>query len=346
MFKVKLANINHRLGYGDNAVNFGNFYPIACVYDEGQGFMTSPYSSNGDPFYSDVANYEVEISYPENFVLATSGVKLSESVKEGKKVSLIEGEKIRDFCFVLSTQFKEESKKVGDVTVKYFYYNDDNSSHSLEVSCKAIETYSTMFGHYPYESLSVVQTNFVHGGMEYPNLVMISDAVTGADYDYVIAHEIAHQWWYGVVGNNQYSHAWMDEGLTDYSTFLFFRENPEFKQNFDTLVDGATASYKLFVELYTRLNGKADTSMERSLDEFATEPEYVACTYTKGALLFDTLRETVGERKFFKALKDYFKYFGYENASPADMISCFENSTGYKLEGFFETWLNGQVVVI
>lgn len=346
VFVTKLAEINHRLGYGENAVNFGNFYPIACVYEEGVGFMTEPYSSNGDPFYSEVANYNVEISYPEKYTLASSGDAIRETTKDGQKISSIQGQKIRDFCFVLSDKFKTESGKVGNTTINYYYYDDETSGESLKVACEAVETFNEMFGQYPYKTLAVVQTNFIHGGMEYPNLVMISDTVRGSEYAYVIVHEIAHQWWYGVVGSDQYNHAWQDEGLTDYSAFLFFREHSEYNQNFDTLIDGATSSYKLYVDIMTKLNGKADTSMDRPLDQFPTEPEYVACTYTKGALLFDTLRESVGERKFFKALKDYFKYYSYKNARPADMIASFESSTGYKLEGFFSSWLDGEVVIL
>ena len=346
VFETRLACIDHRLGYGTNAINFGNFYPIVCVYEDKTGFMTKPYSSNGDPFYSEIADYQVTLTYPEKFVLASSGVEERTSSKDGQKCSMIKGEKIRDFCFVLSEKFKVESGKVGDTIINYFYYDDEARDHSLQVACDAVEYFNKSFGQYPYKTLAVVQTNFVHGGMEYPNLVMISDSTKGKDYDYVIVHEIAHQWWYGVVGSNQYSHAWQDEGLTDYSAFLFFRENTEYGQDFETFVDGATASYKLFVELFTKLNGKADTSMERDLDQFATEPEYVACTYTKGALLFDTLRESLGERKFFKALQNYYKYYSFKNASPADMIASFESSTGYELEGFFASWLNGDVVIL
>jgi len=62
-----LPNINHRFGYGDNTVNFGNFYPVACVYENGKGFIQDLYHSNGDPFYSECSNYEVEIMQRKDF---------------------------------------------------------------------------------------------------------------------------------------------------------------------------------------------------------------------------------------------------------------------------------------
>ncbi len=346
-FEVKLANINHRLGYGNNAVNFGNFYPIACVYESGKGFMTDVYSANGDPFYSDSANYKVKLTYPESFSMASSGEVLSSNSEEGKTTAHIEGNKIRDFCFVLSKNFKTLSREVKGIKINYFYYNDKEGENSIQVACDSVNFFNETFGEYPYKTLNVVETNFLNGGMEYPNLVMISDTCSSSqEYQYVIVHEIAHQWWYGVVGNNEYSSAWQDEGLTEYSTMLFYERYTNYKENFDELIANATSTYKHFVEVYTQINGILDTSMSRSLNEFATEPEYVHCTYTKGVLMFNTLREMVGERKFTRALRDYYRRYSYKNASPAEMIASFEGSTGYRLEGFFESWLNGEVKIL
>ena len=345
-FSVQLANVNHRLGYGNNTINFGNFYPILCVYEDGVGFKTDLYHSNGDPFYSECSNYYVTLNYPAGLTLASSGEVKSLSTNQDNSTAIIKGTNIRDFAFVLSEIFEVVSEKVGDTTVNYYGYNDDNNLQTcLNTSVDALKTFNDMFGDYPYSTLNVVKTNFVHGGMEYPNLVYISDDVSQDDLAYVIVHEIAHQWWYGVVGNDEYNHAWMDEGLAEYSTLMFFEKNPNYNLNINDMIANANQSYKTFVKVYTSVNGTLDTSMERSLCEFNTEPEYVQCTYTKGLLMFDSIRESVGDRKFLKALKNYYKDFAYSNATPADMIASFSKSTGYDLESFFESWLNGDVVV-
>jgi aminopeptidase N len=65
--------------------------------------------------------------------------------------------------------------------------------------------------------------------MEYPALVMISDNIgEHISYEEVIVHEVAHQWWYSLVGNDQINYGFLDEGLTEYSTILFFENNPEY----------------------------------------------------------------------------------------------------------------------
>ena len=174
----------------------------------------------------------------------------------------------------------------------------------MAVAVDAMNTFQNLFGEYPYEAVNVVQANFCFGGMEYPNLVLIADAVDDKEtYKYVIVHELAHQWWYSLVGNNEFTEAWLDESLTEYSTFLFFEQNEKYGLEYEKMVEGALNSYQLFVNIYKDTLGEVDESMARALSEFATEPEYVNNVYTKGVLMFDSVRKTVGDRKFFNCLK-------------------------------------------
>lgn len=342
-YTITLANINHRLGYGTNAINFGNFFPIACVYQEGKGFVKNDFVANGDPFYSDISDFEVTIVCDEEFVVASTGNK-TESIVDGKKKVVCQAERVRDFCFVLSKNFDCISETVGHTTVSYFYYDDELATEHLQTSVLALKTFQELFGEYPYKQLSVVKTNFCFGGMEYPNLVMISDALADNEtFNYVIVHEIAHQWWYGVVGNNEYAEAWIDEGLTEFSTGLFFEKNPQYNIDYETSMQNAKQTYKTFVSVYTKINGDVDESMNRDLSEFDTEPEYVNCVYVKGMLLFDSLRSTMSERKFFKCLKDYYENMSFKNSSASDVIKSFSQSSGINLESVFNAWLEGNV---
>ncbi len=347
-FKVKLANINHRLGYGDNVINFGNFYPIACVYEDGKGFCESLYHSNGDPFYSDAANYQVSVTFSNSFTLASSGEVISQKEENGNKIVSLKLNKARDFAFCLSKKFVIAEKEVKGTKISYYGYEGDNNlSSCIEISKAAVEYFSNTFGEYPYKTLAIVKTNFVHGGMEYPSLVMISDTCQSQEEeDYVIVHEIAHQWWYAVVGNDEYNHAWQDESLAEYSTLMFFENRGDKTNDYQSLIKNATANYKFFVDIYTNVLGEVDTSMDRPLNKFETEPEYVSLTYTKGTIMYHTLREMVGKRKFEKALKNYYEDYKFKNPAPEELIASFSKSTGHNLEGFFTSWLGGTVVVV
>ncbi len=343
-YSVTLANINHRLGYGANTINFGGFYPVACVYEDGKGFIEQVYQSSGDPFYSDVSNYYVTFSCSSDYVMASSGEFESVQTKNDITIYKIKAHKVRDFCFVLSKEFKEITTVEEGIQIKYYYFDDENAEAHLETSCNAISTYNELFGKYPYSQLSVVQTNFCFGGMEWPNLVMISSNVTGKDVDYVIAHEIAHQWWYGVVGDDELREAWLDESLTEYSTVLFFEANPDYDLAYETILQNATDTYKFFVKIFSSIYDDFDESMNRSLTEFATEPEYVNLVYTKGVLMFDAVRNIVGKKAFLNMLQTYYKTYMYENVTSDEFIALFCEK--YDLASLFDNFLNGNVQVV
>jgi hypothetical protein len=346
VYNITLPKINHRFGVGKNTINVGNFFPIACVYEDGK-FMESPYSSNGDPFYSDMANFEVSLSYNEKFELATCGSVQKTTETNGKKTSLISASVIRDFAFVLSENFKVIKQDCNGVDVLYYYFDELEPEKSLEVSVLALKTFSEKFGAYPYKTLSVVKASFVHGGMEYPTLVYIADDIKEIkDYHNVIVHEIAHQWWYGMVGSNAFAMPWLDEGLTDYSTALFYELNPQYERKLEDIMLQGIRTYAFFVDAYTALYKTVDQTMDRALDEYMNENEYVYITYVKGMLLFDGLRKHVGDTAFFKSLQTYFKTYKFENAKVEDMIACFERVTKRSLESFFSSWIDGKVVIM
>lgn len=344
-YNVLLPNCLHRFGYGDNTYNFGNFYPIACVYENGS-FKTDAYGSNGDPFYSEMANYDVNITYDKDFTLASTGEQKNTINLENKKQTNIKASVVRDFAFVLSKKFNVISKKAGDTTVSYYYYEDKNAEKSLQCAVDSINTFNSLFGNYPYSTYSVAKTNFIHGGMEYPNLVFISDSVTNIeDYLNVIVHETAHQWWYNMVGSNACEYAWLDEGLTEYSTLMFYKKNPSYNINVKESLNSSLSSYLLFSEICTSVYGSFDSTMTKNVNTFKGDMEYVYVTYVKGVLFFDNLNEMVGDKKFEKSLKYYFEENRYKNATPANMISAFEKICKRNLENFFDSWINGKVVL-
>ncbi|MDD3397144.1 MAG: M1 family metallopeptidase [Clostridia bacterium] len=343
-FSVIIPNINHRFGYGENTVNLGNFFPIACVFENGE-WAEMEYYSYGDPFYSEVANFEIELTYPKDFIVATTGKEIANAVAGLNKISVFKAKAVRDFAIVLSEKFQVISTKVNNTEVFYYFYNDEHASESLETSKLAIETYSELFGNYPYDEVKVIQSNFVHGGMEYPSLVLISDEISNYEtYTYVIVHELAHQWWYGVVGNNQTKYAWLDEGLTEFSCALFYEQNPQYDLTYEKLVQKANSSFQVFKAIYGSVLGEIDTSINRSLNEFSTEPEYYHLTYVRGFLLMSSVNDLIGSKKITQCLKEYYIKYAFKIATPENLIGIFEKVTMKELEEFFNSWLDGKII--
>lgn len=345
-YTVTLPNINHRFGYGEDTINIANFYPIMCMYDDGK-YVIDSYHYNGDPFYSNVSNYNVNISIPSNYTLASTGDVLSTENKDSTTTYSIKALAVRDFAFILSDKYSVLTDNIDGITVNYYYYKNQYPNEGLQAGIDSVKTFNKLFGEYPYQTLNIAEANFVHGGMEYPNLVFISDAVEAqSDYINTIVHEVGHQWWYGLVGNDEFHYGWLDEGLTEYSTLLFYEENPSYNVDTKALIKNTTNSYVTFIEVYEKVFGSVDTSMNRKLDEYNNESEYVYIAYVKGMLLFDNIREIIGKEKFSNGIKKYFEDNKFKIATPDTLIKSFEEGTGLKLKEVFDSWIDGKVKIM
>lgn len=343
-FNITLPNISHRFGYGENTVNFGNFLPIACVFENGK-WQEIEYHSNGDPFFSEVSNFYITVSYPEHLILASSGVCETTEIVGETATKTITALAVRDFAMVLSDKLQLLSGEADGVKVNYYYHSDKNFTTSLATAVKAMKTFNSLFGKYPYKDINIVEANFCIGGMEFPNLVLIGDTITDYDsYQQVIVHELSHQWWYGLVGNNQSCYAWLDEALAEFSTALFYEKNSGFNLTYDTLIEKANTNIKVYETIYGSVVGKVDKSMNRSLKDFQTENEYIFTTYVQGLLMFDALKNLISEKVVIKCLKNYLTEYAFKIVTPANLIASFQKTTSLNLEPFFNSWIQGKVV--
>lgn len=338
-YQIQLANINHRLGYNDNTVNLGNFYPVLCHVDNGN-YTTSPYYNVGDPFVSDVANYKVSLTLPESYVVASSGNLDEATTANSFATYTYTAEAVRDFAMVLSTRFTKLTRNVGNTQVNYYYYNDTDAETSLTTACGMLEYLNANVGAYPYDQYSVVETEFCYGGMEYPGLAMITSGSTS--YQEAIAHETAHQWFYGVVGNDQIANAWMDEGLSEYLTYLYMDKTGATSLSRSIL--GSTQTYITYVDVLNRYYSEVDRSM-RAVNEYRNDSEYVIFTYVKGSLLFNTIYETVGATKFWKSLARYYDEGQYTVAPSGLMIECFAETCGAEVASIFNAFIDGTEII-
>ena len=338
-YEVQLANVAHRLGYTDKTVNLGNFYPILCHVDNGS-YTASPYYNVGDPFVSDVANYDVSLTLPDKYVVAASG-QLSEATSNGGMATYTyKAEAVRDFALVLSKEFKKLTRAVGDTQVNYYYYNDADAETSLGTACGMLEYLSERVGAYPYAQYSVAETEFCYGGMEYPCLAMITSG--SKSYQEAVAHETAHQWFYGIVGNDQIANAWMDEGLSEFLTYLYMDATGVTPLSRNVMA--STKTYTTYVDVLNHYYTDVDTSF-RAVNKYKNDSEYVIFTYVKGSLLFNTMYETLGANRFWKALAAYFDGAQFTIAQPQQMSDCFATAGGQELATIFNAFIEGKEVI-
>lgn len=344
-FVLTLAKVEHRTGITEKIVNLGNFYPVLCAYDKGKGFYECVYYPDGDPFYSECADYTVELTLPAGYV-AFASAAARPTKKEDKTAYRFTLSSARDFvvCVAKEGTVNSAMATAGKTNVRYVYYEDSAPQKTLELACEALNWFSGTFGEYPYADYTVLETGFCYGGMEYPGMVFVSDGLSREKYLYTVVHETAHQWWYGMVGNNQSEYAWMDEGLAEYSSALFYDAHPDYGVTSENIVNTALTGYKAYYSIYNQIFGENDTRMSRNLGTFVSEYEYVNLTYNKGILLFDALRKGIGDARFFSGLKTYCGEYKFRIAEPSDMISCFRK-TGVDVEGLFDGFTEGKAVI-
>ena len=341
-YQITLANIKHRLGYTDETVNLGNFYPVLCQI-ENDNYVCSPYYNVGDPFVTDVANYNVSLTLPEKFVVASTG-NLTEALPDNGNVTYkYQAQAVRDFAFVMSDKYQKLSQTVNNTQINYYYYNDQTAEESLAYACGTFEFLSKNVGEYPYAQYSVCETEFCYGGMEFPALTMISDKLPADGTVYTIVHENAHQWWYAMVGSDQLNCAWQDEGLAEYSSLMFFENHPNYSFTRTGIVGSATKAYRAYFSVYNQIFGEADTTMNRHLSKYESEYEYSNIAYNKGLIMFDMLRQSIGDDKFISALQEYFKDNIYKLASCDNLYASFLKHGD--LEGFFASFIEGKIVI-
>ena len=342
-YVLNLANVIARTGVNAKTVNLANFYPILCATDNGS-FYECVYYAIGDPFYSDCADYTVTLTANKDLVVASSGRLCSENISTDTATRTYKINNARSFAFVLSKNFKVATDNSTGVAVNYYYYDDASPEKSIGYAVNAIKTFNELFGEYPYPTYSVVKTPFVQGGMEFPALTMIADDIDGMPYGEVIVHETAHQWWQTAVGNNEIEFGFLDEGLAEYSVVLFYEKFPEYGYTREYLIKASEDTYKVFCSVADKVFGNVNTVMVRSLKDFKNEYEYVNIAYVKPCIMYDTARKTVGDARFFTALKRYYSEYKFRNATPHDLVGAFEK-TGAGTNGFFQSFFDGKVII-
>jgi len=194
--------------------------------------------------------------------------------------------------------------------------------------------YEDAFGPYPYTEMSMVEAPLRYFGMEFPGMNLIGlDLYRGQDAELEnrVAHEIAHQWWYAQVGNDQVNTPWLDEGLAEYSLAIYDRQVLGEPQR-DTLINQRwLMPYQVAVQ-----NGY-DAVVNQPSAAFSWEYEVIV--YGKAALFFDALHQELGDETFKAVLHEYATRYRWRIATPDDLLSVAESVSGRDLDSLYNQWI-------
>jgi len=385
-FRVHIPiGVFSRLGHIGQQYQITQWYPKPAVYDK-YGWHPMPYLNQGE-FYSEFGTFDVFITLPKNYVVGATGdyvdgeeeiAWLNKKVEAAKamenfprdaifppsssewKTLHFHQEKVHDFAWFADKRYyvlKDEvelpySKRKVIAWAMFTGAEGKLWKQSAKYVADAVYYYSLWNGEYPYNHATAVDGALsAGGGMEYPNITVIGKMNDTRTLDRVIAHEVGHNWFYGILGSNERDHAWMDEGINSFYEGRYMDKKypaDSVKTFASTKIAGINVDIgkllgipnlneSTLFDLAYRFNAvkKMDQPVDLTSAEYTSE-NYGTIVYGKTAVLFEYLRSYLGTELFDKCAQKYFEEWKFKHPYPDDIKKVYEDVSGKNLSWFFD----------
>jgi hypothetical protein len=348
---------------GAGMLNLGFFYPIIPARTDGAWDTDAP-AGLGDVAHFEVANYLVKVTLPNDQVVASSGQQVGEkplgSGADALKEVYLLGAGVRNFALQVSSRYEVKEAQAGDVRVRYFHTAEtaQRADENLQIAVASLQSFEEMFGPYPWPELDVADAPLIGGagGMEYPGLVTVAMALTTASgaggqptdlmgmlmqqtgmVEFVIAHEVAHQWWHALVGSDSNRHPFLDEALANYSGVLYY----DHRHGAQAAEEQLEMQLRMPFQLFAMMGGR-DGVVDRPTSAFGSQMEYAALVYGKGALFLHAFRGALGAKALLKGLKGYAQANAFRQAEPGDLQAALAKAAPKpdKARALYKRWID------
>ncbi|MEL5896541.1 M1 family metallopeptidase [Clostridium sporogenes] len=298
------------------------WYPMLAVYEpKEKKWNEVQYSKCGETDYYEVSNYEVNLEVPKDFTVEFAGIT-TEKINGDKKLVSSIAKNTREMALFASPKFKRISKTKKDLTITMLYLsngnlNEESAYRYVDTAFETINFFNEKYGKYPYKDFDIVET-FVPGfNMEYTRAVQMMplSPVSYDAIDPILVHEIAHQWFHSVIGNNSEKESCLDESLTEFASSYFLENN--YPKN---------GGFKDIINKSEPINLPINSPNSKMTLE--TSKLY----YEKGGTAFYELYRIIGEDKFNQLIKEYFNKYKFKNATLNDFLAIVENNCGKEVK--------------
>jgi len=306
-YRLNLPPSDGRFGAANGIIALGDWFPVLAVYQG--GWDRHRYTAIGDAFLADLADYDVYLTTSQPATVAATGEVVTQQGRDWQ----LRARQVRDFALAVSTRYQVQSKDLNGVTLSIYYPPEQapEAAEALVIGAEAVRWYVDRLGPYPYPNLGIAVTGYktpIHNAQEHPCLVFLrSDMLAGSRTNLRIltAHELAHQWFYAMVGNDQLHDPWLDEALVTAISLDFFRQRYPGE----------------YAELWTIWGDfRHSTPVNRGIYDFPNGTTYFAAVYRQGATFLRELSEAMGETAYWQGLKNYFETQRFRLARPQDFF--------------------------
>ncbi len=320
------------------------FYPSLAVYQPhsavGSGVWWQDMgTARGDAAFNVASLFMVTATLPGFQVPIASGALAGATVLDDEltRYVWVTGP-TREFMLHMSPVFSSASLETYGTRVTSYWLPGQEAAGraALATAVSALRIYSDYYGGYPPRAMSVAPAPIGFRGMEYPQINLMGVELYTRfqnTLETLVAHEVAHQWWYEIVHNDPVNMPWLDEGLAEYSVKIFYEKlyGPGDaalleRQRWQTPLDLLVAHDQ-------------DAPLNRTVDTFDTGQQYEAVIYGKGALFYSQLRATLGDRRFQRLLRDYLARHRYQIVDTTSLRTQIEQLQLPELDQLFAKWV-------
>ncbi|MDQ3045126.1 MAG: M1 family metallopeptidase [Chloroflexota bacterium] len=325
-----------------------DWYPIIAGYEQDTGWFLGAPTGLGDPTFAATALYDVSITAPGGLTVVASGSATGETTVEpdGALTQRYLTGPARDFALIADEDFIATSVVVDGTTVTAYALPGGEVAAQLALSTavEALTHYNLWFGAYPFAELDLAQSPLTGAlGLSWSGLIYLDAnryrgdpaAMSVVERDlleFIVAHEVGHQWWGGSVGSNSNDHTFLVESLTNYLSVAFVEE-------VRGAARGGAARDAMLVGPYLSLLGQGiDDVVDTPAAPDQESATRTTIVYSKGGLGFLAIRRAVGDDAFFTALASYAETHAFGVTDPDDLQGAFETASGSDLDELWRVW--------
>ena len=363
-------------GYDKNLYEVSQWYPKICVYDQ-NGWNPIQYHWLGE-FYGEFGTFDVTLNVPDSFIVAATGevvsgdpgwksveidsngnfVQLSnftahisnhnENSPSSRRIVTFHAENVHDFVWTASPEYLYQASIWRDTPIHILFRKSSKKQwHNITLKhakC-ALTWLSDLIGDYPYPQLTICE-GVLPGGMEYPMVTIL-----GYTDLTLIVHEIAHNYFYGAVANNEHDEGWLDEGLVTYTSEFLVAEN---EPNQNTRTTPSIRIKNKFIKkqfglyeindiklnsLYNYFYSGFEKPIATKCHELKNRYLYSYNVYLKPTKFFAMLDYLVDRATFRKILQTYYENWKFKHVDGEKFKMVCEQVSGTDLDWFFDQWI-------
>ena len=377
-FKAKIPASIARAGYYGNSYFISQWFPKPGVYQPGKGWNCHAYHYFSE-FFADFAEFDVRITVPLGYVVGASGLKVEQIINDEERTATYRyrQDRIHDFAWTTSPRYIKQERLFNpdslislDEYAKYARIFDlpidsmrlspvkiillilPEHAHQSERHFRAIEQsikyLGLWFGPYPYPTITVVDPPYrtASDGMEYPTLITAGTRPVIADEgwipDGVIAHEFAHNYWYGMSANNEFEEAWLDEGITTYSEGKVMEAMWGINKMIITFGPFPISRYFDQIQYYNWERTRIITINAIGFDPVVTPSwrfynmfSYFMNVYERATLNLLTLERLLGKETMLKVLRTFQTRYRFRHPTTGNFLDVVNDVSGRNFRWFF-----------